>query len=376
MVKLLGGKLFEVRVSVTGTNVAKRIEKFSEMGIILKNVKRTNVSSVSFTVANEDFKKIKKAISTDSYRIAVISRKGPLSLLFSFRKRYALIFGLLAGIICLFVISQRVCIVRVHGTDDAENVKNIAVSNGVLDWHGKVNERIFGIEQAINESNSRIIWNTVEVKGAVADIFVKEGTDKPENEFCEKIVSAKDCVIKNLIVEKGTGTASNGQTVSKGQILIDGKTVIGENEYTTSAQGKAYASVFYMESREVPITEEVYTKTGRTTVKTEISVFGIDTASKNTVEFTNFVFDEKDVNTHFLPIKIKKITYFETEKSNIVHDTEQLKKQTETDLLNKLKSEIPKDASIYETKTTAEEKDGFLCVTTYIETIENVAIRG
>ena len=38
--------------------------------------------------------------------------------------------------------------------------------------------------------------------------------------------------------------------------------------------------------------------------------------------------------------------------------------------------EIPENAKLYETKTTTVETDGIIKVSVYIETIENVAIRG
>ena len=51
-------------------------------------------------------------------------------------------------------------------------------------------------------------------------------------------------------------------------------------------------------------------------------------------------------------------------------------KTVEAEIINRLKLTLPENAEIYETKTTAEESDGYLKIGVYIETVEDVAIRG
>ena len=100
----------------------------------------------------------------------------------------------------------------------------------------------------------------------------------------------------------------------------------------------------------------------------------IFTGEKNEFTYSNAV--TENINTFGLPIKITRTTYNETTPSLEEIDREQAIKETETFLISKLKQQIPDNAEIYKTDTTITENDDNLTVYVYIETVEDVAVRG
>ena len=168
----------------------------------------------------------------------------------------------------------------------------------------------------------------------------------------------------------------NGQTVSKGQMLIEASQKFGETVFSVNAKGRALASVWYYASEDISLESTVYKETGNLSDFFEINFFGIKINASGENEFDSFSEETKDVNTFFLPIKIKKPVRKETKSVTENIDREKCIKEAEASLINKLRLQIPEDAEIYETKTTVTEEDGIMNVSVYIETVENVAIRG
>jgi hypothetical protein len=103
---------------------------------------------------------------------------------------------------------------------------------------------------------------------------------------------------------------------------------------------------------------------------------GYTDVKNDIVVTTNFKEEIKEINTFFLPLKIKKITRSETEEITVSIDKEQAINEAEKEIINRLKLQLPEKAEVYETKTSVQENDGIIKVSVYIETVENVAIRG
>ncbi|MBR6765264.1 MAG: sporulation protein YqfD, partial [Clostridia bacterium] len=107
-----------------------------------------------------------------------------------------------------------------------------------------------------------------------------------------------------------------------------------------------------------------------------MKLFGMDISSESNNSFEHFITETENINLFGLPMKIERVTYKETIKETAAFDREQAIKEAETGLINKLRLQIPSDAAVYRTDTTVYESDGILTVYVYIETVEDVLIRG
>ena len=378
MIKLLYGSLYSYeRLRFTGLNTQNILNTAKAKGIVLKNAVRIDYAVMEADVLRNQVKKLKKLLGENKYKIETVKRKGVSYKVTANKSRLFLWIMLFISVIGLYLVFSRVWSVKVIGYEDAQKIENVIKEKGLLTWRLKAYDLTEEAEKAVFESDKDILWNSVEINGSVVEVYIrKDFSQKVEKTEKGNLVAKKDCILKNLIVTSGTAKAQNGQAVSKGQILIEATQKFGENIFDVLAEGKAIASVWYYGSEEIPVETVFYKETGEKAEFYEISFLGKKVFSKSKREFENFKEIRQKVNTFFLPIKIEKIKLLETEAEIQPINKEQAIKEAEKEIISRLKLQIPEDAKIYETKTSVEEKDGILRISVYIETVENVAIRG
>lgn len=376
MIKLVYGDFYSYeRLHFTGLKIQKILNLAKEHGIIIKNAVALDSMNMEADVYLHQVKALKKLLNKE-YKITTVKRHGAAYKIFSNKKRIFLWIMLPVMVAGLYTLFSRTWQVKVTGYD-YESIKSIVVENGMLDWRKNAISRIEDVENAILTQNRDVLWTNVSVKGSVVQVFVKKDTSLKANDSGQgDIVAKKDCIIRNLIVTSGTQKVKNGQTVSEGQQLIEASQKFGEQVYPVKAEGKAIASVWYYGSEELFLDKTVYEDTGDFCQFYKINIFGKEVFSKSTKNFEDSRDVTEKINTFFLPIKIEKITRYETSPKTITVDKEEAIKEAEKEIINKLKLQIPEDAQVYETKTTVQETDGSLKICVYIETVENVAIRG
>lgn len=376
MIKLIYGDFYSYeRLHFTGLKTQKILNLAKEHGIIIKNAVSLDSMNMEADVYLHQVKTLKKLLNKE-YKITTVKRHGAAYKIFSNKKRIFLWIMLPVMVIGLYILFSRTWQVKVTGYD-YETIKSIVVENGMLDWRKNAISRIEDVESDILAQNEDVLWTNVSVKGSVVEVLVKKDTSLKTDDWGQgDIIAKKDCIIRNLIVTSGTQKVKNGETVSEGQQLIEASQKFGEQVFSVKAEGKAIASVWYYGSEELFLNKTVYEDTGDSCQFYKINILGKEVFSKSTKNFKTSRDVTEKVNTFFLPIKIEKITRYETLPKTIAVDREEAIKEAEKEIINKLKLQIPDDAQVYETKTTVQETDGILKVCVYIETVENVAIRG
>ncbi len=377
MIKLLYGYFYSYeRLRFTGLNIQEVLNVAKENGIIIKNAVRIDYAVMEADVFRKHVKKLKSLLGKNSYKVETVKRHGTAYTVASNKKRLALWIMIPVAVIGLYLMFSRTWQIKVIGYEP-ENIEKLAIEMGMLDWRVNAQKRIEDVEKAVLESDDEILWCNVNINGTVVEVYVKKNTFyKPESAVEGNIVAKKDCIIRNLIVTSGTGKVKNGQNVSEGQMLIEATQKFGEQYFPVKAEGTAVASVWYYGSKEISLEKEIIKETGKSLCFYKINLFGKEILSKNAGEFQSYKDVTEEVNTFFLPIKIEKITRYETQKEIMAVDKAEAINEAEKEIINKLKIQIPKDAKIYETNTSLEESDGIIKVGVYIETVENVGIRG
>ena len=378
MIKLLYGSFYSYeRVRFTGLNTQNILNTATANGIVLKKVVRIDYAVMEADVLRHQVKKLKKLLGENRYKSETVKRRGLSYKVTANKSRLCLWIMLFVSVIGLYLVFSRVWSVKVIGYENTEKIENVIKEKGMLTWRLKAYDLIEEAEEALFECDGDILWNSVEINGSVVEVYIRKDTStKIQEDEKGNIVAKKDCILKNLIVTSGTAKAQNGQAVSKGQVLIEATQKFGDTVFDVSAQGKAIASVWYYGSEEISAEEVKYKETGAFVDYYEISFFGKMVFSKSKREFENYKEIRQRVNTFFLPIKIEKIRLLETKAETQSIDKEQAIKETEKEIINRLKLQIPEDAQVYETKTSVSEKDGVIKISVYIETVENVAVRG
>ncbi len=377
MIKLLYGNLYSYeRLRFTGLNTQNILNLSSENGIVIRNAKRCDYAVMEADVYRKHVDKLKKLLN-NKYKIDTLKRHGASYKITSNSKRFFLWATMALALIGLFVLFSRTWSVKVVGYDNVAAIEEIVSKQGMLNWRNKVVNKTEELENVISKSDPDILWNSVFINGTVVEVYIKTDDSLKVPQIQQgNIVAKKDCVIRNLIVTGGTAKVLNGQTVSKGQVLIEASQKFGEEVFPVKAEGKAIASVWYYDSEEVPLKDTVFEETGNINAFFEIKFFGMNITTKGKNDFEHFSEEKEEINTFFLPIKINKIKQKELHSVVKSVNKEEKIKVIEAEIINRLKLTLPENAEIYETKTTAEESDGYLKIDVYIETVEDVAIRG
>ena len=219
MVKLIRNSfiLGKARVRVTGLSLESLLNMAAENGIVLENVIRTEYACIEADVLRSDLKKLYRLIPEQSYKTALIGRKGVSFTVSANIRRIALFLGMILAFSALIAASQRTWEIRVTGSSRPEQIEQMLREYGLLDWHSAVAGRIGEAEKMLTSEQEDILWSSISVKGAVVDVYIKEDKSlKPQEPLSGNIVASKDCIIKNLIVTQGTAQVKNRQLVSKG----------------------------------------------------------------------------------------------------------------------------------------------------------------
>ncbi len=364
-----------VRVRFTGLNIGRVLNIALENNIELENIRRTEYACIEADISRGELKKLKGLINRDSVRTDELKHGGLAYVVMTAGHRYALWAGVILSVISLTLLSQRTWFVRVHGCDDAEDIVRAVKESGMLDWHFRLDGRIENAQAAVSACDNDVLWSSVSYKGAKVDVYVKKNTGKLQSDDGDShnIVAAKDCVIRNLIVTDGTAAAVNGQTVSKGQTLIEGSITLGETVYPVTASGQALASVWYCAGTDIT-PETTYESTGREIKKRTVEIFGMKFATGEKNTFEDFTVSEKEVYCGALPIRVIDTVYVETIPVKKTFDREKVVREAEKALTASLM--IPENARICEQKTTVTDTDTGIRVSVYVETVEDVAERG
>ena len=377
MIKLLNGYLYSyARLRFTGLNTQEIFNKAYQNGIVIKNAVRTEYTQLEADVYRFQIKKLKKLLG-NKYKITTVKKRGVVYKISAVKKRIALLLSLALAFSGIGFVFSRTWSVKVIGYHNEKAIVEIVKNSGMLGFKKGLTDKIYEVQAKISQSDKNILWNSISINGTVVEVYIKEDkTLKVEQAQAGNLVASKDCVIRNLIVHSGSGQVTNDTTVKKGQLLIEAKQKFGEEYFPCKAEGIARASVFYSDSVSVPINETVYIETGNVKNLCQIKFLGINVVAGGKNQFATSYKTTEEINTFFLPIKITKITYNQTQAKTVAQDKETLILQAQNQLLTKLNQQIPSDATIYKTDTTIFESDGVITVYTSIETIENVAVRG
>ena len=373
-----------LKISVKGYYIERFINICKNNKITIWNLKRKDNIELNLNVRIKEFKEICKIAKKTGCKIKIKNKKGIPFLLHKYKKRkiffiLLILLVLIIGLSSCFVWNVEIKEENGYELENIrEDIEKAGLKSGV--FKGKINTK--EIINKIRLERKDIAWMGIELKGTNAIVKLVKSDEKPdiinEDEYCN-IISDKEGIITKISVQNGTANVKVGDTVKKGDILVNGWM---EGKFTgiryVHSLAEIEAKVWYTESIKIPykVTETRYTGNEEEKYGIKFNNFQINFTKKyskfkiyDTIETENKI---ELFSDFYLPISIVKTIYKEQEKIEKTYSVEEAKnigiKQLEEKLDEKIEN---KNNIVNKNINTYEQADGVLVYVTY-EVLENI----
>lgn len=371
-------------ITIEGYYIERFINLCRNNKIDIWHLKREKEVQLDFRVSIHDFREVCQLAKKTKCKLKIKSKKGFPFLLHRYKKR-KIFFLLLIIILFMTMLSSHFVWnvdIKEENGKELENISKDIEEAGLKIGELKSNINSKEIINKIRLQRDDIAWMGIELKGTNAIVKIVKADEKPDiiddEEYCS-IVSDKVGVITKINAQTGTANVKVGDTVNKGDILINGWM---EGKYTgiryVHAKGEIEAKVWHTKYINVPYntTERVETGNVEEQYTIKLNKFKINLhkgVSKfkiyDTIETENKM---KLFSDFYLPISIIKATHKEVEEKQKTYNIEEAKNLGIEQLQEELDKEIVNKEAIVGKNINTYEKEGSVDVYVTYEVLENI----
>ena len=373
-----------LRISIEGYYIERFINICKNKKIVIWNLKREKEIDLKLNVGIRDFKEICKIAKKTRCKVKIETKKGIPFLINRYKKRKIFIFLLIVIVALILLSSNFVWNVEIveENNNILENIEQDLEEAGLKT--GKLKQKI-NTKEVINKIRLKrqdIAWMGIELKGTNAIVKLVKAEEKPEivdeEEYCN-IVSNKNGVITKINAQDGTANVKVGDTVSEGDILINGWM---EGKYTgvryVHAKGEIEARVWYTKRKTIQYntTEKQSTGNEETNYGIKINNFKINfPKGVSKFKFYDTIETEDKIklfSNFYLPISVVKTTNQEYEEVKKTYTVEEAKNLGVQQLEEELGNEIENKENIVNKNINTYENENSIDIYVTYEVLENI----
>lgn len=276
-----------VRLEAEGAFPERFLNLCAQNGVVFWGVEWLETGRVAITVTRHDARRAQALGERASCRVERQRTGGIPFFLARFRKRYALLTGLVLSLTAVCVLSQFVLTVEVSGNETVTaaeiltELRRLGVRPGV---YGPGIDPAATAQKLLLRLDS-LSWCAINLKGTVAEVLVRERIEAPEvldETELGDVVAAVPGIISRMEVLGGEPAVAEGDTVVEGQVLITGSIHMEGAQYSgidlgwrqVRAQGRVYARTWRTLEAEIPLTAQVKVYTGEEQTLWSLSLLG------------------------------------------------------------------------------------------------------
>lgn len=371
-----------VTIRVYGRKAERLINIAIERKIHLWNIRRGN-KYIRLNLTINGYKELWYVCRKLNIQIRLTKKRGFPFLLHKLLRRKIFAFGLVLIILTLYLLSSFIWFVEIKGIETIDNqeftqyLKDNNLSPGVF----KIKIDSADLEQKLIVKYPEIAWVSINITGTqvLVEVVEKDPADVSEK-GPSNLIASKDGVINKILVLSGERQVEQGQTVTKGQVLVTGQ--MFNEESRTHMQVRSFgiveALVWYDGYGEAKNEETVYTATENTHKVTYISALGrkIKVPGKQ-VPFEKYnqieEIDVLKIGKSKLPIQVITVTYNEVVSKKVKYNPNQMETLARERAIEAAEAKLPKDISVEDKTITVIEKDANIVrVKVILETIEDI----
>lgn len=391
-------------VEIHGNALERVFNKMSSIGISLWDIRRIK-HGFRFKMRARDYHRLRPLVRYRKCKVRMIRKKGLPFIQFRTGRRKALVVGILAFFIFLKTLSSFLWFIEITGNELVSTyellstVEEYGVHAGML--CKAVEERLTDLEQRILANHMEVAWVSVHVQGTRLYVEVVEKTLIDETDVTD-VIAAKPGVVTQLITLKGKSMIKEGDTVIKGQVLIQAANrhdAYGEPDWEGNlppylppvdgevepAKGIVKARVWYegYGEAELTVTEERLTGLEERMIKLKVGNKLIHLSGPKKVNFKHYRVEREVKSLSIwrnltLPIEIVIEDYQETTIYQENRSYENAKFMAKEQAVNAILNSLPSDAIIIQSPKSFLIDDGkkdnnIVRVKVCLEVEENIA---
>ena len=232
---MLSDKLYNwiygyLKIEINGRNPERFLNLALQEGLLIEEVVWQNEYRLTAVIRRRDLPVLKQISAQIGCQIKTKRRTGLPFLWIWVKKRWSFVLGATIFACGLFFISSLILWVEVDSPlpltqTRIEEVEKIALQSGVQLWHSYWFLDFKQVKQNVLQQFTDLSWVEMEAKGNKLYIHIVEKDLPPQGEVnmpVGNILAAKDGIVEEVLVTKGTAAVKPGDTVIAGQVLIYG----------------------------------------------------------------------------------------------------------------------------------------------------------
>ena len=373
-----------LRIVVEGYYIERFINICRNRNYMMWNIKKVNDINIALNIEIKHFREICKIAQKTQCKIRIKAKRGLPFLLNKYKKRKLFALFLILVLAIIFFSSHFVWnieIIEENGLaieNIMEDVQEAGLKIGTLKNDIDTKEII----NKVRLERDDIAWMGIELKGTNAIVRLVKADEKPEivdeDEYCN-IVSNKNGVITKINAQDGTANVKVGDTVSVGDVLINGWM---EGKYTgiryVHAKGEIEARVWYTMNKTIQYTttEKQYTGNMETNYGIKMNNFKINfPKGVSKFEFYDTIETENKIklfSNFYLPISVVKTTYQQYEETEKTYSVEKAKSLGIQEIEEELENQIENKENIVNKNINTYEHENSIDIYVTYEVLEMI----
>jgi len=258
---LIGGQLL---VEVCGRDTVRFLNLCALRKLRIRHVVSID-NRYEMMISIDDFYKLHPIVRKTNIRIRIKERKGLALWGKKIHRRMAFVIGMLIAIAIWYVSSLFIWKINWNGnyriTDETmlDFLKSQEIHKGIYGRKLDLQE----LEKSIRKTFPEVLWTSVSIKGTTLNISLRENDmilekeDGTQKNLGEQITSPCDGVITEMIVRSGTPHVKQGDRVKKGDLLIDTRVPIANEDGTIRELMLVSADADIVIEHEMPYAEKL-----------------------------------------------------------------------------------------------------------------------
>ena len=300
----------QVRCLVTGEETLRFVNLCRNNGIELRHLVRRE-NAIQMEIDAKNFKKLRPLVRKTHVKIHILNRHGPAFFFYRHNRRWWFLLGMTVFAGMIYILSLFVWQIDIDGNrkyTDALILQALAKMD-VKTGCRKSEIDLPEIEEELRIMYNEITWVSASIAGTKLQIELREGDLKisgssgggqtgnvkrvenrennpktqngeSETDLPANLVADEDAIITNLVVRRGTVAVRYGDEVKKGDVLIEGKVYIYNEDETLkkvdylTAEGDVFGKYQELYEKHYQRKHEVRSYTGKNYRELGVAIVG------------------------------------------------------------------------------------------------------